>query len=233
MLASTLPGYVTISGSTITPTTQATPTASPSPSPTKTPSPTVQPTILPTQVTTGTRLALTVFMHGIGNSGDNANPTSFSLSNKTPKFPARTVTVSLYDSSNNLAASASGLITYNAANGNFTGVIPLPETVASGQYLIKIKEPLHLKRLIPGIQTITQNNNNQMPAITLVAGDTNNDNALNIVDYSTLIGCYSDLQAAVSCTDEKKNWSDLNDDGSVNQVDYSLFLREITVQNGD
>jgi hypothetical protein len=47
-----------------------------------------------------------------------------------------------------------------------------------------------------------------------------------------LIGCYSDFSPAKSCTSANKLLTDLNDDGNVNQTDYNLFLREISVQNG-
>lgn len=200
---------------------------------------TVQPTatpvltLVPTVPTSGTRLSLTLFLHGIGNSGDNANPDNYNLSNKDPRHPVRNVTVELYNTANALAGSGIGTVSYNEATGNFTGVITLPDTIAQGQYLVKVKSPLHLKKLIPGIQTITVDANQTMAPITLVAGDTNNDNRLNIIDYNSIIGCYSDLQAAVACTDELKIQTDLNDDSAVNQIDYNLFLREITVQNGD
>ena len=61
----------------------------------------------------------------------------------------------------------------------------------------------------------------------------NNDNKLDILDYNTLIGCYSDLAAATSCNYTQKTASDLNDDGTVNQFDYNLFLRETAIQPGE
>ena len=72
-----------------------------------------------------------------------------------------------------------------------------------------------------------------MPAVHLVTGDIKIDNALNILDYNILIGCYSDFAPAVSCTADLKEEADLTDDGQVNQFDYNLFLRDLSVQNGD
>ncbi len=72
-----------------------------------------------------------------------------------------------------------------------------------------------------------------MPTVTMVAGDVNGDNSLNILDYNLLVGCYSDLLPAISCTQATKVKTDLNDNGDVNQFDYNLFLREITVQTGN
>lgn len=58
------------------------------------------------------------------------------------------------------------------------------------------------------------------------------DNQLSILDYNILIGCYSDLSPAVSCTPENKIKSDLNKDGHVNQFDYNLFIRMLNHSTG-
>lgn len=88
-------------------------------------------------------------------------------------------------------------------------------------------------RLLPGIQSINAGQNNKLSDAILVAGDVVSDNKLNILDYNILIGCYSDLAPATACNDiQKKNSSDLNDDGAVNQFDYNLFIREIATQPG-
>lgn len=221
-------------------TTEATPTATTSPTITSilTETPTQPATLSGTEAPSptsppSTRLALTVFMHGIGNSGDNANPNSFNLSNKTPQHVTKNIMAYAYDTSNKLAASASGTITFDQTSGNYKGRIDFGNALQQGDYTIKVKEQTHLRRLITGIHTITPLVTNAMPDITLIAGDVNNDNVINIADYNILIGCYSDLLPPVACTDDSKLISDLNDDSFVNQIDYNLFLREITVQNGN
>jgi len=171
-------------------------------------------------------------MHGIGKSGDNVNPTDSSLSNKTPENPTRDVSVLFYNSSNVLAASASGTVTYASESGNFIGTVGT-DNLPQDTYTVKISSPTHLRRLISGIQTFTQNQSNPLPSVTLIAGDVDSNNALNILDYNILIGCYSDLTPAITCNDTDKQNADVNDDGLVNQFDYNIFLREITVQNGD
>jgi Dockerin type I domain len=259
VLSTTTPTYVSILSSAI-PTTTSTPTVTPTNAPT-TVTPTVQPTAtkaptptptimattiptstsIPTQVATisptinpsSTVLSFSVLLHGIGNSGDNANPTASDLSNKSPLHPQRTVLVSLYNDQNQLTATKSGVITYNPTNGNYTGSVDFGNTVPDGDYIVKIKDDTHLQRIVPGINHITPQQNNLMPGVTLVAGDINNDNAVNILDYNLLIGCYSDLLPAISCTDANTVLADLNDDGHVNQTDYNFFLREITVQSGN
>lgn len=242
---------------TPSPTAQPTPTKTPTPTPTVvtattaptittdispstsptivafSPTPTTLPTATPTLGPDQTSLALNVLLHGIGNSGDNANPGSFSLSNKTPGHPNRDVAILIYDTHNDLAASVAGEIAYDETKGAFVGSVILPANFVQGQYLVKVKTPTNLRSLAAGIQNLTPKTTNTLPVIALTAGDTNNDNKLNILDYNTIVGCYSDLQAAASCTDASKVLSDINDDGAVNQLDYNLFLREIIVQNGD
>ena len=237
VLSTTSPGYVSIAQSTTISPTVAIATATPIPLATPTtiltPTPTtsLQPTA--TVAPNATRISFTAFLHGIGNSGDNANPSASDLSNKNPVHQTRDVTVYIYDDQNQLAATQNGTITYNSANGNYTGSVTLGTSLPDGYYTVRIKEPMHLRRLFPGIQHLVPSQDNAMPAVTFVAGDVNNDNTLNILDYNLLVGCYSDLLPAVSCTNETKIQSDLNDDDAVNQFDYNLFLREITVQSGN
>jgi hypothetical protein len=222
---------------TATPTPTAAPTATNAPTATRTPTATTMPTQTPIPTPTinpaSTSVAFNVFMHGIGSSGDNANPTGSDMSNKEPLHPSRNVTVYVYDDQNALKATKTGLITYSAATGTFKGTVDLGNQLAQGDYTIRIKESTHLRRLVPGIQQLTAGTTNTLPDVQFVAGDINGDNTINILDYNTLVNCYSDLLPAISCTDEAKIATDLNDNGAVNQFDYNLFLREITVQTGN
>ncbi len=232
VLSTTIPAYISILGPTPIPTLTPSPTPIASSTPTLTPTPTAAlPTATPPL--SGTTLSFTAFLHGIGNSGDNANPNSSDFSNKAPIHLTRDVTVLVYNASNQLTASSAGKIIYSATNGNYTGTVGFGDTLPLGDYTVKIKEPTHLQRLVTGIRRITPQQNNIMPVVTFVAGDVNNDNKLNILDYNLLVGCYSDLLPAVSCNPEKKRLTDINDDGLVNQIDYNLLLREITVQSGN
>lgn len=238
VLATTQPSFVTIETAT-TPTTLATVTTAPPATtiPTQYPSVTINatehPTPTPTSNPTSTMISLNIFMHGIGNSGDNVNPMLSELSNKQPQHPSKEVTITLYNDQNQLVLTKTGLVTYASSSGSFIGEIDLGTTVQSGVYTIRVKEETHLRRLIPGIQQLVQQITNPLPTFALVAGDINNDNTINILDYNLLVGCYSDLLPAISCTDENKTKTDLNDNGAVNQFDYNLFLREITVQTGN
>lgn len=218
--------------STPTPTKTPTPTYAPTPTPTYPPSPTPTPGL--------TSFTLTVFQHGIGASGDNSNPAS-TLSNKNPVRKTIGADLQLFDISNKLIGVGVGDVTYDKEKGNYTGVISITSnngstnTFKTGQYTLKVKTEGHLRRLMAGVQTIKAGQaNTNLPAVTLITGDINNSNSLNILDYNHILDCYSDIAAADNCSSpDKKTASDINDDGSVNHIDYNLFLREIVTQPGE
>jgi hypothetical protein len=226
-----------------TPTPIATSTPIPTPTliPTSTSIPTATPTLMPTDTPkptpTGafTSISLTVFEHGIGHSGDNTNPNDYSFSNQNPLHASIPANIQLYNLNNQLIASGAGVLSYDSTTGSYKSglVCSGGNSFQTGHYNVKVKTAYHLRRLLPGIQHIQVGQNNSLPQITLVAGDINNDNQLNILDYNILLGCYSDLAAAANCTADNKVASDLNDDGHVNQIDYNLFLREVATQPGE
>jgi hypothetical protein len=231
VLSTTSPAVVSISGT-------GTPSASPSP--------TSSPTELPLPTITGTALGFTVLLDGIGSAGDNANPSGNSLSNKNPLHPQRVLNVQVYDTNNNIVASSSAPINYDTNAGAFDGAVGLPTTVASGNYYVKVTTDSYLRKLVPGIQQIVSGQTTQLPSVELVAGDTNNDNVLNILDYNALLDCgYGDI-SPLPINDPNSTYNstacqvhqpsidvDSNDDGIINSTDYNLFLRELSVQNGD
>ena len=220
---------------TMTPSPTPTPTKVPTPTtvPTATSVPTPTPTVAPTPK--GTSFKLTVFQHGIGNSGDNTSSAS-SLSNKNPLHKQIDTDLQMYDLNNQLIGKGIGTLTYNAADGNYSGVVGItPNSFPTGNYTLKVRTNQHLRRLMSGIQLIeSEKQNDGLPSVSLVAGDANNDNKLNIIDYNFMLDCYSDLSVAVACSDpNKKVVTDFNDDGAVNQIDYNLFIREILTQPGE
>ncbi len=222
VLATAMPDYIFISqGPTPTPGLgQITPTDTPFPT--------------PTTIPTDTAFSFTVFLHGIWNSGDSTNPTGTSLSNKNPQNTQRELDVFVFNSSGQEIVNTSGNMDYDSARGNFTGTVDLGSTLPAGSYIVKIQSPSYLRKSVSGIQNITSTSNIlTLPATTLVVGDINGDNTLNVIDYNILLGCYSDILPATFCPSSNQVLSDLNDDSAVNQFDYNLFLREITVQHGD
>lgn len=237
VLSGTNPAHIIINDTPAQEQPTSTPTPSPSPTPTRTPTPTKTPTPVPSisSAPTGpSSLSLTVLLHSIGNSGDNVNPTLHSLSNKSPKQQQRIFTISLYNADTaQLVASHTGTLSYNTAQGNFQGTVELNDNLAEGDYMIKVKTDNFLQRKVPGFIYLSPNKQTTLPTITLVAGDANGDNKINLLDYNFLVGCYSDFLPPTDCNDTKKGQTDFNDDDLVNQTDINLFLREITVQNGD
>ncbi len=227
VLSSTNPANITISTASATPT-------------------------LVTPTTSNTQLSFTILLHGIGAAGDTPNPTANDLSNKNPKRPERQVTASVYDSHDQLVTSGTGTITYVRTNdnadaiGTFQGLVTLGAPLANGKYTVKVKSDGYLRKSFPGTITIVGNQVNVLPPIALVAGDTDGDNALTILDYNALLDCgygslnplpltnlSSDYNSSTCKTHEPRSNIDLNDDGFVNAYDYNLFIRELSVQSGD
>jgi N-acetylglucosamine-6-sulfatase len=200
------------SQTTGTPTRTGTPSSSPTGS--SSPSPSSSPT-------TGT-LSLTIGLHGIGSSGDNRSKTA-DLSNKDPETKERDITVELYNEKNEKVTSLDGSVTYDESKGVFTGT--LPYSVSPGLYTIKVTIDTYLRKLLPGFITVKQQTPITLPSVTLVAGDTNSDNILNIQDYNALLDCYEQ--------NDCNGTTDINDDSETDGKDMNLWLREILQQRGD
>lgn len=240
VLTGALPATITIIENTGTPVPTETPTV---PTPTG-PQPTYPPT--PTLAPGQTAVSFTLLLHGIGSAGDNPNPTDSDLSNKNPRHPQRNITMSIYDANDQLVTTTTGILYYDGATGDFKGQVDLGTNFSSGTYTIKIKSDRYLRRLIPGVQTITKSQNNTIAVAQLVAGDTNGDNTLNILDYSALLDCgYGEINP-LPITNSSSQFAqqvcqthspainiDIDDNGILNSFDYNLFLRELSVQNGD
>ena len=184
-----------------------------------------------TNVTTGTRLSLTLLLHGIGSAGDNATSLN-TLSTKNPLHPTRNAEVFIYDIDNKLVSTTSGTVNYASASGDFRGTVVTKTTLAAGNYNIRVRSDQHLIRLIPGIQAIVNTGTNQLRPTALVAGDVNDDNKLNILDYNLLIGCSTTVPDPL-CTGVLKIQTDLDDNGVIDIKDYNLFLRELSTQLGE
>ncbi len=230
------------SGPTAAPTatTIPTPTTIPTLGPTTTPFPTSLPTAIPTLGPTATPfptalpnttlIALDLLLQGLGSGGDNVNPQG--QGNPNPLTPRRSVTIELYDAQNVLVKSQEAQVDFASSSGSFIGTASIGDGIETDTYIVKIKSNQYLKSQIPGIHNIVTGTTNTLPKIALITGDINGDNKINIVDYNVLMGCFSDLSPAVSCTTENKTLADLTDDGFVNQFDYNLFLRQISVLRG-
>lgn len=234
---------VTTSGAIATPTSTTNNTPTPESNLTSTPTPsgpTPTPTPLVTPSPGDTVFNIKVGLDAIGSTGDNQNPNVSTGSNKNPITPTRNLIIEVYDSNNQLVVSKPGTMTYDSASGKFLSIFDIGNTPFNGNYTIKAKSNGYLKKLFPGIISLSSTSsgvtNVDLPLVNLVAGDINTDNSLTISDYAILASCsiYStDNQSFCNTSSVSKTLSDLNDDGAVDQIDYNLFLREYSVQNGD
>jgi hypothetical protein len=173
-----------------------------------------------------------VKLHGIGFGGDNTNASI--AGNLNPQRNERDLIVYLEDSSGNSISAGVGQVIYSSSSGVFTGNISLSDTVSSGNYLLKIKSDQYLRKQIGGIVSVVKGESAKVPEFSLITGDVDNNNKVDINDYNLLIDCYSDLLPARNCNDDnKKLMADLSDDGYVNADDYNLFIRELSVASGD
>lgn len=226
---------------TLTPTQTLTPTVTLTPTTTVTQTPTATLTPSPTSAQNLTQLAFTIGLQGIGSTGDNVNPNATSLNNKNPQTrPFRNLEVKILGSNENIISEVKvkDAIKYNSSLGKFTGTISVPN-IQAGSYRLVVRSDNYLGRLIPGIFAIVPNTLNPVSPntfnATLVTGDVNNDNILNISDYSMLRDCFQERTKNDPrfCSAEQKIASDLNDDGKVDATDYTLLLRTLSTQAGD
>lgn len=182
----------------------------------------------------GATLKFSIILDGVGVGGDSANPKANSKSNKNPLVRSfNDFTIMAFDSQNTQEQTTKGTLNYNESSGKYEGSATL--TNLKGQsHIIKVRVRDHLIKTLPGIQQIASGSATYtMPEVNLVAGDINNDNVIDLLDYNILLGCYSDTSPAKACNPDQKASSDLNYDGKVNLTDFTLFERELSVQNGN
>ncbi len=187
-----------------------TPTAMTAPIPTNTPP---APTAVPAP--NDTLIALSLNLGEV--SGANINP----------QTKTKIATVELFNASNQLVISKTGNIIFNPSNNLFTGTVNLGSSITTGSYIIKTKTDKYLKRLIPGIHTITAGQTTILPQGNLVVGDIDENNKVDILDFNIIVSCFGNK------TCSNKASADLNDDGFVNGVDYNALVRALSVKEGD
>lgn len=202
------------------------PTSKPTPTPTKKPTPTPTPR--------NTAIYLTIGLDGIGAAGDNTNRKDLSASTKNPKRITRDISIEIYNPNNSLVTTKTGNIVYNSSTGLFTGTINIG-SIPTNTYTTKIRSSGYLKRRLPGTISLISGNTSRTNRIDLIAGDINNDNILNIADYNILADCTYVKNKGKVCNQNPSYGgnSDINDNGLKNIYDYGLFLRELSIQNGD
>jgi hypothetical protein len=194
-----------------------------------------------------TGLKLSLLLNGIGIAGDNVvkqpaackrtngHPSNEAscLSNQDPLHPARSLTVEVLTANNAHAATVTGNIAYDQASGKFTGLINLGKNWKSGTYTLKVRTPMYLRKQVGSVHTITAGQTYTASEENLISSDVDNDNKLTILDYNLIIDCYTFPGDTPSCDVDDAAFVDVNDDGNNDEFDENLFLRDLSVQNGD
>lgn len=136
---------------------------------------------------------------------------------------AMPVTVRMFDTQNNQVLSTN-LHLYSAQNNTFKGQVNAGENLPTGYYTLKIKGNNTLQKNIePYIQHLENKKSHDIPTITLIQGDLNNDNILS----------GEDIQAFISHMSRQVSFADFNYDGVVDIRDYSIFISSFSNVAGD
>lgn len=172
------------------------------------------------------------------------DPLNHGYLNPNPARTQRPMTIQIYDQNNNLVYNP-GVVAMAtltpAGTDRYQATIQLPTDVpqhkpvwSSGQntsaYRIRVKLDYTLFSYVPGTVDILQGSSATLPDAVLTVGDINGDNQVNIGDYDILVRCFAPPKGP--CTAQEQAGADLNDDGTVDGIDYNEMLRIFTSQEG-
>ncbi|MBP9717025.1 MAG: VWA domain-containing protein [Candidatus Levybacteria bacterium] len=211
------------------------------PTPTFTLTPTPHSTITPTPSNTPGRtfMNLTLGIDGIGTT-----PRIPIGGNKNPDHSNRNLTVKLYNTSDNSKYGEyfEHTFTYNPASEKFESQLEIPFLAEgeSANFNLYVQGPRYLYGQYPGSVLITrgQTLNLNSQNFYLITGNVNNtdlsENRIDLMDYNVFISCSIFSQDTSACDQDPNNasYSDLDDNGIVNEDDYTLFLKEFANQQG-
>lgn len=211
----------TVQGGTNAPTATQPPSATPSVTwgPTATSVPTI--TIAPGD----TSITFRVSLPGIGQGSPNLGL------NGTPLHPQREAKVHILNSNNEIVKTIGGMMTYDQSGSFYKNAFPLGSDFPSGTYSVKLRFANTLFKTIPGIIQITSGQNSIIQSLsTLISGDLNGDNTLGIIDWTLMISC---IKHETACTEQVRGLADLNDNGTIDELDVQLLQRGFAIRNGD
>lgn len=146
----------------------------------------------------------------------------------------RLLTVELYNNTGEKVVTKAGPIIFHTTNRKFEGSLDMG-AVPTGSYTVKLQTEGYLRRFIPRIVNITTGTI-QVPETTLIAGDINSDNVINLQDFNIWLGCFgkstSHNVSGISCVH-----ADLNDDGRIDagadKSDFLVLLRSLQTREGE
>lgn len=204
------------------------PTATPTPSITLAPIPLLTPTQIPnvTLAPGETGLKLSLKLPGISKrNGENDNPIR----------TKRTVKVTVYDATLQNSQEVvkvpekTGTVEFNPSTAQYEGIVGIGNTLTTGNYIVKVKMDNTLVKRLPGVVYIDQTKqDNSTPTVELVTGDLNQNNSLDVQDYTNIMACYNNLPA---CTGDILILGDLDDDGVTNGDNDDINIMQFNTIN--
>ncbi len=180
----------------------------------------------------------------IGIDGIGSTPRIPIGGNKNPTNIWRGLNFKIYNTiTNTLSFTGTNItFTYNQNSEKFELLYDLPsvENLPNGSYNIYVDGPGYLTNQYPGSFSITQGQVTDLTSnnFYLITGNVNNtdlsENRIDLMDYNLLLSCsvYSQNRSACDADENNEKYTDLNDDGFVNEDDYTLFLKEFANQQG-
>ncbi len=182
-----------------------------------------------------TNLNLIIGIDGIGTTA--RTPIG---GNKNPERANRNLTVRMYNAASNTPADVfqDHTVTYNPASGKFEGALSFGDNFQSGIYNVYVEGPQVLRGQLPGSVTLTRGMNKTAQTLDMITGDINkidrSNNNLDLNDYNILVSCsiYSQDRSACDVNPNYQTYADLDDNGIVDEDDFTLWLKEVANQGG-
>ena len=121
---------------------------------------------------------------------------------------------------------------------HFKGTNVIDAIPNSGIYNIKVKSDGYLRKLILSVR-INKGVQNDIALTTLIPGDIDGDNRMNLLDYNLFVSCYGTKADKPTCNKKtvaglgEFNLADFNDDIVVDGIDVNTFIKGLSVKEGD
>ena len=162
-------------------------------------------------------VTFTVGLDGIGNTPDRQSAPNANASNKNPLHTSRNLITYVTDSTGKVTHGSAATLNYSSGVFTGTATFAIPQT---GSYSVTVQTDGFIADATSANLTLGSNTN--VTIDHLINGDINHDGHINLLDYAFFSpGNCLFKSATGACAS-----ADLNDDGTVDQFDYNLWLRE-------